>query len=131
MLEHFKHFPHCVIVCKNLNTIYQPLLSLFNIRKPMTLSLMADSLTTNVADNDRMESDCAVEAQGGGSRVQADSVTEAQRGDDMRCKICFDRFVDLVLIPCRHAQLCGICGKKVKKCVTCRMDIIATLDIYL
>ena len=132
MFEHFKHFPHCVIVCKNLNTIYQPLLSLFDIRIPMTLRFMADMLSTSDADKTRVESDCAMEVQDGTCRAQSDSVTEEAQGDQtMLCKICFDRYIDIIIIPCRHAQICSICSKKIDKCVTCRQPIVATLDIYL
>ena len=93
----------------------------------MTLRLMAD--LSSPADQPRVESDCAIE--NGGQRVESDSVMEGKGNEGLRCKVCLDRYIDLVLIPCRHAQICGICSRQLKRCPVCRKDIVATLDIYL
>ena len=36
------------------------------------------------------------------------------------CKLCFDRRIDTVMIPCGHMVVCRHCGKKVKDCPICR-----------
>ena len=36
------------------------------------------------------------------------------------CKLCFDRKIDTVMIPCGHMVVCRHCGKKVKDCPICR-----------
>ncbi|XP_076888880.1 uncharacterized protein LOC143539449 [Bidens hawaiensis] len=57
-------------------------------------------------------------------------ITESSRQDDERlqndenlCRICYDKEINTVLLPCRHRILCSICGEKCQKCPICRVMI--------
>jgi len=39
------------------------------------------------------------------------------------CKVCFDRPIQTVLIPCGHEALCKKCSKKMKVCPICRKAV--------
>mmetsp|Transcript_30527 Transcript_30527/g.98362 ORF Transcript_30527/g.98362 Transcript_30527/m.98362 type:complete len:571 (+) Transcript_30527:806-2518(+) len=39
------------------------------------------------------------------------------------CKVCFDRRIQTVLIPCGHEALCKKCSKKIKVCPICRKEV--------
>ena len=42
-----------------------------------------------------------------------------QRADD-ECKICFDKDIDSVFVPCGHVLACFSCAISVKKCPICK-----------
>jgi len=55
--------------------------------------------------------------------VEPEPETEKETGpirEEDLCKICFDRSIDTVMIPCGHMVVCRFCGKKVKDCPICR-----------
>ena len=39
------------------------------------------------------------------------------------CKICFDRTIDTVLLPCAHSLLCQLCASAVTDCPICRKSV--------
>jgi len=47
----------------------------------------------------------------------------------LTCKICLDRQVSQVLLPCGHFG-CDDCVVKIKKCSICRADIINSKNVY-
>ena len=49
----------------------------------------------------------------------------------MDCKICFDRPIDALLLPCRHLVCCQICGALSSTCPVCRGRVSETLRVYL
>uniref|UniRef100_M4DJ79 RING-type domain-containing protein n=1 Tax=Brassica campestris TaxID=3711 RepID=M4DJ79_BRACM len=46
------------------------------------------------------------------------------------CRVCFEREISLVLLPCRHRVLCRLCSDKCKKCPACRITIEERLPVY-
>jgi baculoviral IAP repeat-containing protein 7/8 len=51
--------------------------------------------------------------------------------DEQNCKICFEKKLDIVFLPCRHLVTCSQCATSVDKCVVCRKTIEILLKIYL
>ena len=45
--------------------------------------------------------------------------SKKQRADD-ECKICFDKDIDSVFVPCGHVLACFSCAISVKKCPICK-----------
>ncbi|TVU09503.1 hypothetical protein EJB05_42980 [Eragrostis curvula] len=46
------------------------------------------------------------------------------------CRICFERDICIVLLPCRHRVLCEICSNKCQSCPICRLTIDSRLSVY-
>lgn len=49
----------------------------------------------------------------------------------MDCKICFDRPIEVLLLPCKHLVCCQICGALSSTCPVCRGRVSETLRVYL
>ena len=53
--------------------------------------------------------------------------------DEKLCGICQDQIKTIVLLPCHHLCLCGLClnRKKWKKCPICRVRVQSNMDVYV
>lgn len=49
----------------------------------------------------------------------------------LECKICFDRPINVLLVPCRHLVLCETCAALTATCPVCRGRVSQTLRVYL
>ncbi|KAF8052329.1 hypothetical protein N665_1572s0010 [Sinapis alba] len=55
---------------------------------------------------------------------------ERLQKEKVLCRVCFEREISLVLLPCRHRVLCRLCSDKCKKCPVCRITIEERLPVY-
>ncbi|KAK9669033.1 hypothetical protein RND81_13G104000 [Saponaria officinalis] len=55
---------------------------------------------------------------------------ERLQNEKVLCRVCFERDISVVLMPCRHRILCCICSEKCKKCPVCRVSIDERLAVY-
>ncbi|XP_057726667.1 uncharacterized protein LOC130941988 isoform X1 [Arachis stenosperma] len=55
---------------------------------------------------------------------------ERLKNEKILCRICFQREISIVLLPCRHRSLCSTCAAKCKNCPICRDNIIMRLPVY-
>ncbi|KAL3716658.1 hypothetical protein ACJRO7_008271 [Eucalyptus globulus] len=55
---------------------------------------------------------------------------ERLQNEKVLCRVCFEREISIVLLPCRHRVLCGACCEKCKKCPICRVSIEERLPVY-
>ncbi|KAL3847313.1 hypothetical protein ACJMK2_018228, partial [Sinanodonta woodiana] len=51
--------------------------------------------------------------------------------DQNICKICMDRNIELVFLPCGHLVCCAVCGQTLRFCPICRAKIHASVKTYL
>ena len=54
-----------------------------------------------------------------------------QMKDQKECKICAEREVQVVFIPCGHLVACEICSHKLKECPICRQKIKTHVRTYM
>lgn len=47
------------------------------------------------------------------------------------CSVCFERPVQVALVPCGHSNLCRKCSRKLKQCPFCRREIVRRQKLYL
>lgn len=47
------------------------------------------------------------------------------------CKICLEREIQTLFLPCKHLFVCGECADKLNICCICRKTIAWKLNIYL
>ncbi|XP_052179454.1 uncharacterized protein LOC127792873 [Diospyros lotus] len=55
---------------------------------------------------------------------------ERLQNEKVLCRVCFEREISVVLLPCRHRILCSNCCEKCKKCPICRVCIEERLPVY-
>ncbi|KAJ7956582.1 Transmembrane Fragile-X-F-associated protein [Quillaja saponaria] len=55
---------------------------------------------------------------------------ERLQNEKVLCRVCFEREISIVLLPCRHRVLCSTCCEKCKKCPICRISIDECLPVY-
>lgn len=62
------------------------------------------------------------------------ALNESAIRNSTECVVCMDAEKSIVLLPCRHAQLCNSCAESCKQrdglCPTCRVEIKEILPIY-
>jgi len=52
------------------------------------------------------------------------------QNDKVLCRVCFERDIAVVLIPCRHRILCSVCSEKCKHCPVCRNIIVERMPVF-
>ena len=48
----------------------------------------------------------------------------------MDCKVCFDRQIEVLFIPCKHLVCCATCAALSKTCPVCRRHVSETLRVF-
>lgn len=46
-----------------------------------------------------------------------------------RCKVCLDKAVSVVFLPCGHLVCCKDCALQIRKCPICRKFVAGTVRI--
>ncbi|VAI32355.1 unnamed protein product [Triticum turgidum subsp. durum] len=54
---------------------------------------------------------------------------ERLKNERILCRICFERDICIVLLPCRHHVLCEPCSDKCQSCPICRVPIRSKLSV--
>ncbi|XP_066397350.1 uncharacterized protein [Miscanthus floridulus] len=52
------------------------------------------------------------------------------RNERILCRICFERDICIVMLPCRHHVLCEPCSNKCQSCPICRLTVESRLSVY-
>mmetsp|Transcript_8637 Transcript_8637/g.14165 ORF Transcript_8637/g.14165 Transcript_8637/m.14165 type:complete len:741 (-) Transcript_8637:32-2254(-) len=53
------------------------------------------------------------------------------REDEESCRICCEREIKVVLLPCGHACVCRMCASNLEKCPICRSKITSAHEVYV
>jgi len=65
------------------------------------------------------------------SSVTASSASEDDRDPRLLCKVCLDREIGVVFLPCGHHVSCTRCAPAMKKCPICRQVIHSAIRAFL
>lgn len=71
----------------------------------------------------------ALEEQADRTKYQQEEFNRLQN-EKVLCRICFERDIAIVLLPCRHRVLCSSCSDKCKNCPVCRKCIMERMPVY-
>jgi len=52
------------------------------------------------------------------------------QNEKVLCRVCFEREIVMVLLPCRHRILCSFCSEKCTHCPVCRSDIMERMPVF-
>uniref|UniRef100_A0A7C9DEK7 RING-type domain-containing protein n=1 Tax=Opuntia streptacantha TaxID=393608 RepID=A0A7C9DEK7_OPUST len=55
---------------------------------------------------------------------------ERLQHEKVLCRVCFEREINVVLLPCRHRTLCSVCCEKCKKCPVCRVSVEERMHVF-
>lgn len=77
----------------------------------------------------------AEEQTGQPSTSLAESATnelpkEEERNQTTMCKICLDKDIDFVFLPCGHLVACKGCSWYIEDCPICKANIVARFQVY-
>lgn len=67
--------------------------------------------------------------QGETLKTQRQELDRVQQ-EKILCRVCFEREISLVLLPCKHRVLCGMCADKCKHCPICRRYIAEKMAVF-
>ncbi|KAK9684400.1 hypothetical protein RND81_10G207500 [Saponaria officinalis] len=69
-----------------------------------------------------------------GQQTEITKITQQEyerlQNEKVLCRICFEREISIVLLPCRHRILCCLCSDKCKKCPVCRVTVDERMAVY-
>ena len=51
--------------------------------------------------------------------------------DRLKCKVCWEKQVQTVLVPCGHSCACWECGLKLQTCPLCRAAVNSRMRVFL
>ena len=64
------------------------------------------------------------------ARGPQDRKESTQPTTSMDCKVCFDRQIEVLFIPCKHLVCCATCAALSKTCPVCRGQVSETLRVF-
>ena len=64
------------------------------------------------------------------ARGRRESEPAATQTFSMECKICFDRPIEVLLLPCKHLVCCQTCGALSSTCPVCRGRVSERIRVY-
>ena len=56
---------------------------------------------------------------------------KCNNNDKIKCKICLEEEVGVVMLPCRHVCSCYSCSAQLISCPVCRTNIHAIIEVYI
>lgn len=71
----------------------------------------------------------ALMEQSESSKTQHQELDRIQQ-EKLLCRVCFEREISIVLMPCRHRVLCQLCADKCKHCPICRSAILERMVVF-
>lgn len=64
------------------------------------------------------------------TQVKELSHCNEEMADSRKCKVCFERTHNIVLLPCAHLVLCEICADVLTKCPLCTVTIQNRVKVF-
>ncbi|XP_076466319.1 E3 ubiquitin-protein ligase XIAP-like [Babylonia areolata] len=136
-VEHARWFPKCPFVLTNKGQVFvQAVESLARTNVTIGMCDVEDEMKRISSTNLPVLLDTEVEMDNQSAEYE-NTETEAERlknenlflKEPELCKICCDREVSIVYLPCGHLVTCGTCAPTVSTCPVCRVTIAGQVRI--
>lgn len=101
--------------------------------------IIVPATSTSAAADTEEKSAAAAAEEKRAEEAEAARLAEVDREFDERtsplnhvkCKICFERPVQVALVPCGHSNLCRHCARRLEFCPFCRKPVVRRQRLYL
>uniref|UniRef100_A0A3P9BJ68 E3 ubiquitin-protein ligase XIAP n=1 Tax=Maylandia zebra TaxID=106582 RepID=A0A3P9BJ68_9CICH len=111
-VEHAKHYPGCSFLLANKGPEFVNSIQLQRPQHDRAASSHQNPVSEDMEDEDTLE-----------------KLQRLQR--EKQCKICMDRDIAIVFIPCAHLVACENCSQALNKCPICCQDITQKIKTYI
>ncbi|XP_005916554.1 E3 ubiquitin-protein ligase XIAP [Haplochromis burtoni] len=111
-VEHAKHYPGCSFLLANKGPEFVNSIQLQRPQHDRAASSHQNPVSEDMEDEDPLE-----------------KLQRLQR--EKQCKICMDRDIAIVFIPCAHLVACENCSQALNKCPICCQDITQKIKTYI
>jgi E3 ubiquitin-protein ligase XIAP len=147
--EHKKLFRNCIFLKLNIETYRptmnpssptdvtisssssQPTVNQASTSKTLSTSSGSISCPTTTPKDTESISTISLASQLSSLATDFHRTTLETSADQGRCKICYTREVEILFLPCKHANCCAECATAVNKCPYCRTPLEGVVRIYL
>ena len=93
--------------------------------------LVKDASSTKSGSSPKSFTSSFLSRNAGNSPVKSAVIPGPVTESPAICTLCFDRFIDTVLVPCGHACVCSNCGESVNgTCPVCRKPVDQVVKTY-
>lgn len=104
-------------------------------RKVLSIHDVLDHIKTTEPNNYTMLCTNMTAANNSVDQIEASQTESAQKSkketDADLCKVCVDKEVRIVFLPCGHRVTCEDCAPKFRKCIVCRAVIKGTVRAHV
>ncbi|XP_009072799.1 PREDICTED: baculoviral IAP repeat-containing protein 7 [Acanthisitta chloris] len=138
--EHAKWYPGCEFLLQSKGRVF-----VNSVRATFSTTLLTPRLSWDQTEQDSSPSQDAVERATGTSREERQSVQQKDSDEsqlsaeeqlrrlreERTCKVCMDRDVSVVFVPCGHLVACGECALNLRLCPICRAVIQGSVRTFM
>ncbi|KAK2708137.1 hypothetical protein QYM36_013901 [Artemia franciscana] len=120
-VEHARWFSDCVFLTHSKGNTF---------KKEVKDSFKRKAETENTESRRRLEKKLKTEIPNKPKRMNVD-MSEEVIEERYKCRVCLDKRVEVIYLPCGHLVSCSICTSVLANCPLCRQVISYTAKVFL
>ncbi|XP_066186950.1 baculoviral IAP repeat-containing protein 7 isoform X2 [Sylvia atricapilla] len=138
--EHAKWYPECEFVLHSRGREF-----VSSVQETFSTTLLAPRHSWDQTEQDSSPSQGAVQREPGTSRQETRSVQQKESDEsqlsteeqlrrlqeERMCKVCMDKDVSVVFVPCGHLVACEECAPNLRLCPICRAVIRGSVRAFM
>ncbi|KAM4762692.1 baculoviral IAP repeat-containing protein 7 isoform 2-T2 [Cyanocitta cristata] len=138
--EHAKWYPECEFLLHSRGREF-----VSSVQATFSTTLLAPRHSWDQTEQDSSPSQGAVQRETGTSRQEMRSVQQKEPDEpqlsteeqlrrlqeERMCKVCMDKEVSVVFVPCGHLVACGECALNLRLCPICRAVIQGSVRAFM
>ncbi|KAK2720018.1 hypothetical protein QYM36_004057 [Artemia franciscana] len=119
--EHARWFSECLFLIHSMENIF---------KEEVKDSFKRKAETENTKSRRRLEKKLKTEIPNKPKRMNVD-MSEEVIEERYKCRVCLDKRVEYIYLPCGHLASCSICTLVLANCPLCRQAIDYTAKVFL
>ncbi|XP_065584262.1 E3 ubiquitin-protein ligase XIAP-like [Artemia franciscana] len=120
-VEHARWFSECLFLIHSIENIFE---------EEVKDSFKRKAETENTESQRRLEKKLKTEIPNKPKRMNVD-MSEEVIEERYKCRVCLDKRVEYIYLPCGHLASCSICTLVLANCPLCRQAIGYTAKVFL